>query len=118
MSDMLRDRGIFLEAQRNSFAASPVEYRKLGGATITAINATRGKTGFNQTDENGFQIGGTIIDFLILSDDLGAEPERGDIIVDSGRKYEVLPLGLNGSWRWSEPGITYRIHTRDIGASA
>ena len=117
MSDMLRDRGIFLEQQRNSFCASPVEYRKLGGATITAINATRGKTEFNQTDEDGFQIGGTIIDFLILSADLGYEPERGDIIVDSGRKYEVLPIGSDGSWRWSEPGITYRIHTMDIGVA-
>jgi len=114
MTDLLRERAAFLESQRDSFCTSPVEYRRLSGVTKT-VNATMGKTDFETTDENGFKIGGTAVDFLILSAALGFEPSAGDIIVDSGRKYEVLDLGSDGPWRWSEPGITYRIHTMDIG---
>ena len=115
MTDLLRQRAAFLESKRDSHCTSPVSYNKLGGDTIT-VNATMGKTGFETTDESGFRIGGTIVDFLILSASLGFEPSSGDIIVDSGRKYEVLDIGSDGCWRWSEPGITYRIHTTDIGA--
>ena len=116
MTDLLRQRAAFLESQRDSHCTSPVDYKKLGGVTKT-VNATMGKTGFETTDESGFEIGGTIVDFLILSAALEFEPSQGDIIVDSGRKYEVINIGPDGSWRWSEPGITYRIHTTDIGAA-
>ena len=116
MTDLLRDRANFLESQRDSHCTSPVDYIRLSDGSTKTVNATMGKTGFEITDESGFKIGGTIVDFLILSEALGFEPSSGDIIVDSGRKYEVVPFGNDGPWRWSEPGLTYRIHTSDIGA--
>jgi len=117
MTDLLRERGTFLEAQRDAYMASEVEYRRLSDNSTTEVNATRGKTDFSVTDDSGFEIGGTIIDFLILSAALGFEPAAGDIIVDGGRKYEALDIGADGNaWRWAEPGLTYRIHTKDIGA--
>ncbi len=112
----MKQRAEFLESKRDSFCASPVEYRQLGGVTKT-INATMGKSDFETTDDSGLKISGSVVDFLILSNALGFEPKSGDIIVDSGRKYEVLDLGSDGPWRWSEPGITYRIHTMNIGVS-
>ena len=115
MADLLRQRATFLESKRDSYCTSPVSYIRLSDGSTTTVNATMGKTGFETTDESGFKIGGTIVDFLILSASLGFEPSSGDTIVDSGRKYEVVPIGNDGPWRWSEPGITYRIHTTDIG---
>ena len=115
MTDLLRQRAAFLESKRDSYCTSPVEYIRLSDGSAIAVNATMGKTGFETTDESGFTIGGTIVDFLILAEALGFEPSSGDIIIDSGRKYEVVPISNDGPWRWSEPGITYRIHTSDIG---
>jgi len=115
MADLLRDRATFLESKRDSYCTSPVSYIRLSDGSTTTVNATMGKTGFETTDDSGFKIGGSIVDFLILSASLGFQPSSGDIIVDSGRKYEVVPIGNDGPWRWSEPQITYRIHTTDIG---
>ena len=117
MTDLLRQRAEFLESKRDSYCSSPVGYTRLSDGSTKNVNATIGKTGFETTDESGFKVSGTIVDFLILAEALGFEPSSGDIIVDSGRKYEVVPLGNDGPWRWSEPQITYRIHTSDIGAA-
>ncbi len=116
MADLLRTGSAWLEQMRTAHCSSPVEYRR--GEEATAVDATFGKTEYEVADESGLTIGAQVWDFLILAADLGFEPEPGDLIVADGRKYEVMNLGQEGCWRFSDPyRQTYRIHTKDIGSA-
>ena len=117
MGDLLRQGSQWLEQMRTAHCSSPVEYRRPLDAVT--MNATYGKTDFEVADESGLKIGSHVWDFLILADALGFEPEAGDVIVADGRRFEVMNLGGDGCWRWSDPyRQTYRIHTKDIGADS
>ncbi len=115
MVDLLRQGSQWLEQQRTAFCSSPVEYRR--PPDMYPVSATYGKTDVELADESGLTIDTAVWDFLILADDLGFEPEPGDVIATDGRRYEVMNLSSEGCWRWSDPyRQTYRIHTKDIGA--
>ena len=115
MGDLLRRASQWLERMRADHCAGPVEYRRT--PDTHTVNATYGKTGFEVADESGLTIHAHVWDFLILADDLGFDPEAGDVIAAGGRRYEVMNLGGEGCWRWSDPyRQTYRIHTKEIGA--
>lgn len=115
MADLLRQAAQWLEQMRTAHCSSPVEYRRPPDAYT--VNATYGKTGFEVADETGLTIDAQVWDFLILADALGFDPEPGDVIAADGRRYEIMNLGGEGCWRWSDPyRQTYRIHTKDIGA--
>ena len=117
MTDLLKQGSQWLEQMRTSHCSSPVTYRR--GQTEATVNATFGKTDFEVNDESGLTIGAHVWDFLVLADDLGFEPEPGDVVVANERKYEVMNLAGDGCWRWSDPyRQTYRIHTKDTGADA
>ena len=114
MTDLLRQGSDWLERMRTAHCSSPVEYRR--DDLILPIMTTYGKTDVEVADESGLTIGSFIWDFLVLAADLGFEPKIGDVIVADGRKYEVLNIGGERCWRWSDPyRQTYRIHTKDIG---
>ena len=116
MPDLHRQGSQWLESMREAHCSSPVEYRRPPDAVT--VNATYGKTDYEVADESGLTIGSHVWDFLILADALGLEPEPGDVIVADGRRFEVMNLGGDGCWRWSDPyRHTYRIHTKDIGPS-
>ena len=115
MNDLLRQGIEWLEQQRTAHCSSPVIYHR--DITEYPVNATFGKTDFEVADESGLTIGSHVWDFLILAADLGIEPEAGDVIAADGRRFEVMNLGGDGCWRWSDPyRQTYRIHTKDVGA--
>jgi len=115
MSDLLAQGAAWLTSQQRSFCSTWIEYRR--GDESFLAPATAGKTDYEIQDESGLRIGGVITDFIIASDDLGQDPAVGDIIIANERKYEVLDLGADGAWRWSDPYMSaYRIHTKDIGA--
>jgi len=117
VGNLLRQGSQWLEQMRTAHCSSPVGYRRPPDGII--VNATYGKTGFEIADESGLTIGSHVWDFLILADELGLEPEPGDVIAADGRRYEVMNLGGEGCWRWSDPyRQTYRIHTKDIGADS
>jgi hypothetical protein len=99
---------------RTTHCSSPAEYRR--DSQVKPIRATYGRTQYEVADESGLTINGQAWDFLILADELGFDPEPGDVIAANGRRYEVMNLGGEGCWRWSDPyRQTYRIHTKDIG---
>lgn len=113
MADLLRQGLQWLEQMRTAHGSSPVEYHRPPDAY--PVNATYGRTGFEVADESGLTINAHVWDFLILADALGLDPEPGDVIVANGRRYEVMNLGGEGCWRWSDPyRQTYRIHTKDV----
>lgn len=115
MPDLLQQGSEWLEAQRTAHCASPVEYRR--PPETKTVQATYGRPDYELAEESGLTVGGHVWDFLILADELGFDPEAGDVIAANGRQYEVMNLGGDGCWRWSDPYLqTYRIHTKDIGA--
>lgn len=114
MTDLLRQGSDWLERMRTAHCSSLVEYRRDG--QVLPVSATYGKTDVQVADESGLSIGSFIWDFLVLAEDLGFEPRPGDVIAADGRQYEVLSIGGERCWRWSDPyRQTYRIHTKDIG---
>ena len=114
MTDLLRQGSDWLEQMRAAHCSSPVVYRR-GGSEIE-VGATYGRTQYEVEDDYGLRIKVSAMDFLITADDLGLEPEAGDVIAAEGRRFEVMDLGDEGSWRFSDPyRKTLRIHTKDIG---
>ncbi len=122
MADLLKRGSDWLQQMRTAHMTSPVTYqRATDPPQVLTVSATFGQTRYEVVDETGLTVGSHVWDFLILADDLpGFEPAPADVIVASGRRYEVMKLGdsIRG-WRWSDPyRTTYRIHTRDIGPQA
>lgn len=116
MADMLQQGSQWLEQMRTAHCSSTVEYRR---ATVAkSVHATCGRTAVELADESGLTVRAHIWDFLVLAEELGFDPEPGDVIAAGGRRYEVMNLG-EGCWRWSDAyRQTYRIHTKDIGDDA
>jgi hypothetical protein len=122
VTDLLRQGCQWLERMRTSHCSSPVTYRRAGQADAN-VQATFGRTDYEVADDYGATIKAHVIDFLILGDDLGSEPQAGDQIVadpsagaGQAAVYEVMALGGEGCWRWSDPyRTTMRIHTKEIG---
>lgn len=117
MTDLLRQGAAWLDRVRASHAASPVEYRRAADGTSSAVLATDGQSRFESVDDAGLTVAAHARDFLVTAASLGFEPAPGDVIVAGGRKFEVIPLGEDfRGWRHSDPaGVTYRIHTRELG---
>jgi len=112
--DLLRKGAEWLEQQRVAHCSSPVEY--LRGEEAYPAQATKGKTDYEVADDYGATIAAHVVDFLIMADELGLKPEPGDVILSDGQQHEVMDLGAEGCWRWSDPNlITMRIHTKEIG---
>jgi len=117
MTDLLKEGSAWLEQKRAAYCSSLVTYSREGEEF--ELNATFGKTDFDIEDIDGLTVASHVWDFLILAEDLGFEPQPGDVIVANGRRHEVLPFSDDDyGWRWSDAfRQTYRIHTRDIGES-
>lgn len=115
MGDLLRQGSQWLEQMRTSHCSIPVTYRREGWAEAE-VQATFGRTEYEVEDGYGLRVAAQVMDFLILADDLGFEPEPADRIVADGVVYEVMALAGQGHWRWSDPyRTTMRIHTKEIG---
>ncbi len=123
MTDLLDKGSAWLEGQRKKHATREVTY--LRGANAVVVKSTIGRTLFEQDDGAGVIIRTQVRDYLIDTADLVLAgqptlPEKGDRIeeTDAGKKYvyEVLPLGSEPHWRYSDPyRRTLRIHTKLVG---
>ena len=122
MADILETGSNWLQEQRKKHATREVTYRR--GVDSVSVQATVGRTMFEQDDGSGVIIRTQIRDYLIDPADLVLAgqptlPERGDRIeeAEGGKKftYEVMPLGTEPHWRYSDPyRKTLRIHTKHI----
>ncbi len=122
MSDLLDKGSAWLEGQRKKHATREVTYRR--GMDAVVVKATIGRTLFEQDDGAGVIVRMQVRDYLIDTADLvlaGEQtlPAKGDRIeeIDAGLKhtYEVLSLGGEQHWRYSDPyRRTLRIHTKLI----
>ena len=106
---LLENAAEWLESQRIRELSVPIVYQRRDGETLN-IPATLGRTLFRAENEYGVIIRTETRDFLIAAEDLPDDPERGDVILHAGLRYEV--------WRWSGTGrILRRIHTKEIGGA-
>lgn len=126
MADLLKTGSTWLEDQRHQHMTRAVTYFR--GASSVTLQATIGKTVFDQQDQFGAVQRTESRDFLVRAVDLvlgGQEtlPQQGDRIVESGGApsllYEVVSIGAEPPFRFSDPErTTLRIHTKFIGLEA
>ena len=127
MPDLLQRGAAWLADQRRRHLSRTVTYVR--GLDSVDLPATVGRSTFEQVDEHGVLQRTEADDFLISPADLVLDgqrvlPEAGDRIreaTDGGgtRVYEVLAIGTEPPWRWSDPHrTTLRIHTKVIGTEA
>ena len=130
MPDLLQTGSTWLEDQRHQHMTRPVVY--LRGTDSVQLNATVGKTVFEQEDQFGVIQRTESRDYLVRAAELvfvaGEQslPQVGDRIREpSGTGalvYEVMaPSGGGGEppFRFSDPErITLRIHTKFVGLEA
>ena len=127
MADLL-DRGLqWLHGKRQQHMARTVTYRRTEAGQVTTINleATIGRTQFEQVNEFGLVRTLESRDYLFAAADLrigGAVvlPKSGDKILEfaDGKCYvhEVMSPTDGPPWRYSDPyRRTLRVHTKYIG---
>jgi len=122
MTDMLRDGLSWLAGKLTSHAAREVTYQR--GESQSSVLAMIGKTVAEQDSGDGLIMRMEIRDYLIDTTSLVLDgqqvlPERGDLIIETedgkGLTYEILPIGSDRAWRYSDPfRLKLRIHTRLI----
>ncbi|GJQ28371.1 MAG: hypothetical protein HBSAPP03_02550 [Phycisphaerae bacterium] len=126
----LLDRGsAFIDAQRHQHLTRPVTYRR--GSDETQVQATVGKTEFEQADEAGLIHRVESRDFLIRAADLDLgsgpiRPRAGDqvreqvgIVGGQVLVYEVNAPGGQPPWRYSDPyRRVMRVHTKLVCTEA
>ncbi len=122
MSDLLRLGQAWLAKKLSQFASREIIYRR--DDKLVILQAMIGKTKGEQDVGDGLVLETEIRDYLIDTKDLVIDgertlPERGDQIIeiDDGLRfiYEVLPVGNQKAWRYSDPyRLKLRIHTKLI----
>ena len=122
MADMLESGASWLDDQRHQHMTRTVSYVR--GSSTVEVQATIGRTVFEQTDEFGIVTKTESRDYLIRTADLVLDgqqtlPKRGDQIRETDGTttfvYEVLSPGDEPVFRYSDPyRKALRIHTKHI----
>ena len=122
MSDLLRDGQNWLADKLTKHASRTVVYRR--GELGVELVATIGRSMYDQDDGEGIITRSQVRDFLIdtnllLFSIIGSLPRRGDQVIEiDGDKtfiFEVMSLGGDPPWRYSDPfRLKLRIHTKQI----
>jgi hypothetical protein len=120
MPDLFAEGASWLIDQLKVHASKPVTYQR-GAASVT-VQATIGRTEFEQTTDEGIVEKFESRDFLIQAADLvlaggPTVPQRGDRIVESlgtaTLTYEVLPNLNLPAYRYSDSyRKLFRVHTK------
>ncbi len=123
MADLLQRGAAFLEDQRHRHMTRPVVYLR-GGASVE-LDATVGRTVFDQQDQFGVLHRTESRDYLVRAADLVLAgepflPKAGDRVREPAGTgallYEVMAPGAEPPFRFSDPErITLRVHTKFIG---
>ena len=122
MGDLLEQGSAFLEDQRHRYMSRSVNYKR--GTDGVDLQATVGKTVFEQADANGLIQRLEARDFLIRAEDLVLAgqttlPRAGDQVRETQGStthvYEVMAPGGEPPFRYSDPfRRTLRVHTKHI----
>lgn len=117
MGNIMQMAEDFLDTKLFGFASEEVEYRPNGVAQWKIVNAIIGNSLFKASTVSGTIAYIRSVDFIISANELGQEPEKGDLILRNGQLYEVYMPNDEPCWLYSgDNQNTYRIHTQAIGA--
>jgi hypothetical protein len=126
VADLLETGLAWLGDQLKQHASRSVTYVR--GTDSVVVQATPGKTEFEQADAHGLKTISETRDYLIQVADLvvaGVQilPERGDQIRDTYGEtvhvFEATPVGSEPPFRFADPYRTVlRIHVREIDTEA
>ena len=101
------------ESKRHEFMTEAVVYNHAG--TEYELNATIGRSESEAIDADGVAFIFQVTDFMIRNQDIDFVPVVGDFIIYNSRKFELLPIGTEGVWRWSDSfNLTRRVHTKEV----
>ena len=122
MADMLEQGASWLDDQRHQHMTRSVSYAR--GTSTVPVQATIGRTEFEQADDFGIVHKIESRDYLIRTNNLVLDgqatlPKRGDQIRETDGTttvvYEVLSPGDEPIFRYSDPyRKALRIHTKHI----
>ena len=122
MSDLLADGAAWLEDQRHQHLTQTVTYER--GADSVQVQASIGRTEFEQADEFGVIHRIEMRDFLVRTVDLvlngqATLPQTGDRIRETAGAqtfvYEVMAPGNEPVFRYADAyRNTLRIHTKHV----
>ena len=120
MVDLFESGNTLLKNTMKSHLSQTVTYVR--GSNSVAISATYGEKRYEVEDADNFRVWTTSFDFTFLKADLildgsNVEPVRHDLIrITVGAttaEYQVLPLGNDPCWRFSDQYSTvFRVHTK------
>jgi hypothetical protein len=120
MADLLGEGMAWLKRQLRDHASVLVTYRR-GNASVE-VRATLGISLLRVQDGHGeTKVERIDRDFIIAKEDLvlngqPTEPEDGDKIDLGDVRYEVMPVGSDPAWRYTDPYENqFRIHTKYRG---
>lgn len=119
---MLERGASWLAAKRHAFMTKPILYQR--GALSLEMNATIGRTVFEEADELNVIHRTESRDYLVRAVDLVEDsqaflPAPGDRIVEdfgeAAQQYEVMSLANEPPYRWADSTReTLRIHTKAV----
>ncbi|AMV35245.1 hypothetical protein VN12_24180 [Pirellula sp. SH-Sr6A] len=122
MRDLLAEGQKWLSGQLYQHMSREIIYRR--NELSVLIRATIGKSMYDQDDGEGIVTRSQVRDFLINTRDLttsiiGSLPKAGDTIVEiddeSEFTYEVMSMGSEPPWRYSDPfRLKLRIHAKQV----
>lgn len=102
----------FLDKQLQKYAGEEVTYCPRGVGQSRNVVAVVGRSFFKVSDVTEVSTYIRTVDFIIASDSLENEPEKGDEIMRGNKKFVVFRPNNEPCWRWSGGNHrAYRIHT-------
>ncbi|MEM9825095.1 MAG: hypothetical protein AAF958_00825 [Planctomycetota bacterium] len=114
-------RGAEMVARKlGKHASHAMTYRRREGSSIRIVAAI-GEVVTDTEDADGFVIRShnrdALVDAVHLCEDgQSFQPARGDQVIDGIHVYEVIPIGGDPPWRWSDRRHTrLRIHLQYVG---
>lgn len=118
---MMTRGAAMVRRQLGRHASHAVTYTDDDAVSIVVV-ASIGVVEVASNADEGFVVRSRMRDFLIdaayLKTDAGdaIEPQAGFFILDRGERYQIVPIGDEPHWRWSDRDHKrYRVHTQHGG---
>ena len=121
---MLSQGEAFLDAQRHEHMTRGVQYKRASDGSTVSLDATVGRTEFEQVDRFGISQRTETRDYIVRTGDLvfggqTATPLPGDVIVETLQSesvtFEVSAIGDEPPFRFTGADrLSIRIHTKRV----
>lgn len=118
--NMMQRGAAMVRRKLNKHASHAITYSDGDSLSIVVVGAI-GVVEVASSDNEGFVIRSRMRDFLIdvaYMVDGGSTlvPQAGFYLIDRGERYQIVPIGDEPCWRWSDRDhLRYRIHTQYVG---